>query len=82
MYFLLRVSKNSKTIKRCSTHSKRRFLKNLRMINWEKGDIEAYLKVEYGKSLNAQGKLTNFYNDGKYSNKEDLWLAFNAFIEE
>jgi len=80
--FTFRVVKNGKTIDRCQTHSKRRFLNRLRTINWEDKLLKVYLRVSYGKHEDVWGKFSSFYNDGWYENEEDLWLAFNTFSEE
>lgn len=81
MNFTLKVIKNSRIIQRLRTHSIRRFTNNLRTINWQDRGISAYLRVNYGKQKDCFGKITTFYNDGWYSSKSDLWLAFNAFKE-
>jgi len=64
------------------THSKRRFLNHLRTIKWQYKGIKVYIRVSYGKKVDVFGKLSTFYNDGLYENKEDLWSAFNAFKED
>lgn len=81
MNFSLKIIKNNKLIQRCSTHSLRVFLKRLRSINWENSHPRVYIKVFYGKRLDNFGKFVNFDNEGVYDNKQDLWLAFNAFVE-
>lgn len=81
-HYKLLVTKRGELIQKCSTHSLRRFLKNLRTINWENDHPVAYLKVSYGKHKDNFGKLTNFDNEGEYRNETDLWQAFNAFIEK
>ena len=73
IFFALKVIKNSEVVKKYTTHSKKRFIKNLRTINWEDGLLKVYLKVNYGK---------HFYNDGVYENEIDLWFAFKAFTEK
>jgi hypothetical protein len=81
MNFSLKVFNNNKLIQRCSTHSQRVFLKKLRSINWGETHPRVYIKVSYEKRLDNFGKLVNFDNEGVYDNKQDLWLALNAFIE-
>jgi len=73
MNFSYKVIKNGKTIDKCRTRSIRRFTKNLRTINWGNSLLKVYLKVNYEKGV---------INEGFYENKEDLWLAFNAFVED
>ncbi len=82
MNYSIKIYKNGKLVKKYSTHKIRRFLKNIRLINFEDGHIKVYIKVDYGKHRDVYGKLTNFYNDGVYNNKEDFWWAFNAFTED
>lgn len=80
--FTYRVIKNGKTVIRCQTHSKRRFYNRIRTINWKDGVEKVYLRVSYGKGLDNFGKVTNFYNDGEYKTKKDLFLALSAFTED
>ena len=82
MNFTLRVIKNRQVVQTVRTHSIRRFLNNLRTINWKDGGIKVYLRVNYGKKIDVFGRLSTFYNDGWYKTKEDLWQAFNAFTEK
>ncbi len=81
-FFILKAIKNGVVVKECRTHSLRRFLKNLRTINWGYGGTEVYLKVDYGKHFNNYGNLSDFHNDGIYESEKDLWLAFKAFTEK
>ena len=80
--FTFRVIKNSKTIDKCQTHSKRRFYNRIRTIKWKEGVEKVYLRVSYGKGLDNYGKVTNFYNDGEYTTKNDLLFALSAFTED
>ena len=80
--YTLKVFENGKQVDRCQTHSLRRFMSHLRMINWKNSHPRVYLRVSYGKRLDNFGKITEFHNDGDYENENDLWLAFNAFIED
>ncbi len=57
-------------------------MKSLRLIKFGNEALRVYLKVNYGRLVDAYGKKSLFYNDGTYDNKEDLWWAFNAFTEE
>lgn len=82
MNFTFKVKKNRSTIQVVRTHSIRRFINNLRTINWKDGGTKVYLRVNYGKKVDVFGKLSTFYNDGWYENQEDLRSAFNAFKEE
>lgn len=82
MNFSYKLFIGDRLIDKCFTHSKRRFLKKLRTINWEVGHFKVYLRIGYGKLLDYYGKLSNFYNEGEYNNKNDFWLAFEAFIEK
>ncbi len=81
MNFTFKVIKDGQVIQAVRTHSIRRFLNNLRTINWQDGGIKTYLRVSYGKKICNFGCLCDFYNDGWYENKKDLWFAFNAFKE-
>ena len=82
MNFTFKVIKNNKVIQRVQTHSIRRFYNHIRTINWQNRPSKAYLRVSYGKYTDCFGKMVNFYNDGEYETKEDLWLAFNVFKEK
>lgn len=80
--FLCKLVKNGQVIQRVETKSKRRFTTFLRTINWKDGHLKVYLRVSYGLALSNRGKLENFYNDGYYNTKEDLFATFNAFTEQ
>lgn len=80
--YTLKLFKNGKLADRYQTHSYRLFVQRLRTINWKEKGIKVYLRVYYGKFLDNFGKLSHFWNDGDYEDKESLWLAFNAFIED
>ena len=82
MIYLYKILKNKELVDKRLTHSKKRFLKNLRTISWKDAPVKVYLRISYGKRVDNFGKLVAFYNDGIYENKKDLWLAFNAFTEE
>jgi hypothetical protein len=41
-----------------------------------------YIKVIYGRHLDAFGKMVEFYNDGIYDTKQDIREAFAAFTEK
>jgi len=71
--YTLKVTRNNEEIQRVSTHSIRTFLKHLRSIKFLKHDIEVYLRVSY---------KPNWFNDGVYKTKKDLWFAFEAFNNE
>lgn len=74
----LKITSLSGKVKRYHTTKKNRFYSIIRRENFK----NAYLKVRYGKKVNCFMKKVEFYNDGNYSNKEDLIYAFNAFISE
>ena len=80
MNYYFEATDKGKTTKKCRTHSKRRFLNNLRSIKWRTG-VKIYLRVYYGQDINNFGKKVAFFNDGWYENQKDLMLAFEAFAE-
>lgn len=73
MNYFYKVTKNNKTMDKCSTHLSRRFLNNLRTIKFQNNDISVYLKFTYSDGLK---------NEGIYNNKQELFQAFEAFREE
>lgn len=75
------VVKDGKTIDRCQTHSKRRFSNKLGTINWQNSLLKVYLRVSYGKQECNVGCVCNFYNDGEYETKQELFEAFAAFTK-
>lgn len=79
--FTLKVYEKGQQVKRLETSSKRRFLNHIRTINWQDRGIKVYLRVSYGKQKDVWGKLTNFYNDGFYEDRNEFWKAFEAFTE-
>lgn len=81
MNFTLKVTKNRATIQMVRTHSIRRFLNNLRTINWQNGPLKVYLRVSYGKQECSFGCVCNFYNDGYYETEQEFMGALDAFTE-
>ena len=79
--YTFKLLENNKVVRILRTHSKRRFLNGLRTIKWDSSTLEVYLRVYYGRFKDCFNKETNFYNDGFYQTKDDLWQAFEAFDE-
>ena len=75
---VLILTKKNGDIKKYKIKKNTHFFRIVSSENFKK----AYLKVRYGKKVNCFMKKVEFYNDGNYSNKEDLIYAFNAFISE
>ena len=73
--------KTPRGVKRYDSANKRRFFHHTRLINWEIGSIQVYLKVSDGKREDHRGKMVEFFNDGDYSNKHDFNKALVAFCE-
>jgi len=82
MKYTIKIYKQGKLVSKSRTKKKRRFLNIIRTINWQERGLKVYLKVDYGKFLDNYGKMSDFWNDGDYYNKDDFWLAFNAFTED
>lgn len=80
--FTLKLFVEGNEVWNIRSHSKRRILHSLRTIKNETRPFIANLRVSYGMELDHSGKLSPFYNDGCYSNYEDLNWAFNAFSED
>lgn len=80
--FTLKIIENGKVVSKHQTHSKRRFLNHARSIKWQNHHLKMYLRVHYGKRLSNYRKIESFWNDGYYDNKEDFWIAVNAFTED
>lgn len=79
--YTLRVLQNEKVIDKVHTHSFRSFLPHLRTVISQKEPWRAYLRVSYGKDKDHRGRLQTFYNDGWYTDKEELQKAWEAFTE-
>lgn len=67
---------------RVETKSIVRFLRRVRLINWSESNLRVYIRVSYGKQKDNYGKLTTFYNNGDFTNRQDFELALNAFLEK
>lgn len=80
--YTLKLYKNNGKIEIVRTHKIKRFLRNIRTINWQNGIKKAYLKVSYGKKICNFGCLCEFYNDGYYDSKKELLEVFKYFDEE
>ena len=64
-----KASRKSEVVDRLETKSARRFLTRLRLLP---ARFNGYLRVSY---------TGGGWNDGFYTEIDDLWLAFNAFNE-
>ncbi len=80
--FKLLVREKEKEVQRANTHSIRRFLKIIRSINWENPHCRVYMRVSDGRFSDNRRRFVEFYNDGEYTNPEEFWQAFDAFIEK
>lgn len=81
--YTLKLYKHNGKIETVRTRKKKRFLRNLRTINWENRDIKgAYLKVFYGKKICISRCLCEFYNDSYCNNKKELLDMFEYFDGE
>lgn len=74
----LKLTKKSGSILFYHTGKVKRIYSIVRQGNFS----NSYLKVSYGKHKDVFGKLVEFYNDGHYSNRDDLVFAFKAFTEK
>lgn len=68
-------------VERSSTHSKTRFTIRLNLIIFKTSNLEVYIGVYYGIHKSAYNKKVAFKNEGIYTNKKDLMLAYKAFCE-
>lgn len=66
---------------RYETKKFRRFLRKLKLINWQILSIKVYLRVGYGRSLENHGRLADLYNDGYYTTKAEFDSSLAAFLE-
>ncbi len=81
--YTLKLYKTNGEVETVRTKKKRRFLRNIRTINWQLDGIKkAYIKVSYGKKMCNYGCLCDFYNDGYCDNKEELLQTFRYFDYE
>ena len=76
MRITLKLHKGSK-IKTYLGTSVRRLLYYINHVKFDK----VYLKVKYGKFQDNSGKMTEFYNDGTYADKNELIEVLKAFTE-
>jgi len=78
--FTYKIIRNGKEVAKCQTHFIRRFSHRTRSIKWQNGQ-SVYLRVNYGRGINNQGKTVLFCNEGEYTTKAELVSALNAFTE-
>lgn len=80
MNYTLIIKSHGQKVQRVSTHSFRQFYRHLRTIKWQNG-ISSYLCVSYGRANDVFGQYRTFYNDGIYTNENDLLQALQTFTE-
>mgnify|MGYP001610587199 CR=1 FL=1 len=80
--YTLKLYKNNGKVEIVRTKKKKRFLRNIRTINWQNDIRKAYLKVSYGKKICISGCLCDFYNDTYCDNKNELLEMLKYFDDE
>ncbi|HSV95136.1 MAG TPA: hypothetical protein VLH94_04175 [Spirochaetia bacterium] len=73
------ISQNKKPLVR--TGKIRKFINYAKKIDWTTRPT-VYLKVSYGRFLDNFGKMTDFLNDGNYTDEKTFWIALCAFLED
>lgn len=79
--YYFRVTRNAQVIHSGYMSKLGRFSRIVQAEQFQEAGIEVYIRVSYGKSLDIWGEMTDFINEGFYSNKHDLVLAYRAFLE-
>lgn len=79
MYYTLIINQSNK-LKKLGT---RKLKKLYHFINSQsESETTTYsLRVSYGQGFDSYGRLTQFENEGAYSNKQDLVHALQCFTE-
>lgn len=80
--FYLSILKNGKVASQSRTKSMRRFLSRCRLVQFKDSTKTVGIKVSYAKKTEANGKASEFTNEGVYSNRKDLLFAATAFCNE
>lgn len=70
--FAIKIYNNDQLMLCTTRKTKRRFMKILRTINWNNKDTKVNLKITYSD---------NETNECECFNKDDFYLAFDAFCE-
>ena len=78
--FVLRVYRKGKRVQRYDTGKYLRFLHHTRLIKWQ--DASVYVKVNYHKELNREGRMVSMHNDMTCTTPTDLKWAVKTFITE
>jgi antitoxin component YwqK of YwqJK toxin-antitoxin module len=74
--------KNGKTMKYYTNDKIKRIYSLVSLAKFPDKVLKAYVKVSYGKFLDAFGKMTEFYNDGYYTDKKELREVISIFWNE
>lgn len=80
--YTLKLYEDNEEIQTVRTHKRKRFLRNLRTINWQNGIKKAYIKVSYGKKICNYGCLCDFYNETYCNNQKELLQMLKYFDDE
>jgi len=78
--YFVKIMKDGKELLKISTKSKYKLSYRFNDFKWIKGAI-AYVKITYGKGLNAFDEISIFKNEGFYNSKKDTKWAISAFDE-
>jgi hypothetical protein len=81
--YTLKLYKNSGKVEIIRTRKKKRFLRIIRTINWQNGEIKrAYLKVSYGKKICNYECPCEFFNETYCNSNKELLEMFRYFDDE
>ena len=79
--FYLLAIKGKKVVARVSTKKLNRFSISLQRGEILQPGVSAYIRVTDQPKKNNRGNIVRFYNDGIYTDRKKLMLAYHAFIE-
>ena len=79
--FYFKRYEKGKVVSKYQTRKLRRFSYSLQAVEFSELTDKVYIKVGYHKKGTLGGKHLKFYNDGYYTDKEELLKAYKAFIE-
>lgn len=77
----IKVAKNGKTVLSAFTRKLGRFSRLIQAEHFSEPNTEVYIRVSSGKQTDNDGEMTDFVNEGTYTEKDRLMTAYRAFLE-
>lgn len=81
MGMILKTWKDGVIVRSAKTTKLGRFSRLVQAEQFSEPNTEVYIRVNYGKQIDSNDELTPFINEGTYTSRDRLMVAYQAFLE-